>query len=866
MTSSAQQPATEAAIWLAFAPGYGHFTAVAIGARHLLTVASLSESAPFIKLMRAGEQVRTAEIERVCAPEEGDLAVLRVEDELTHALSLVPVEECDDIQPNQEVELIGYRHALDNAQEKRAIVLHATEAKLLPDDEGLAPQLSQPLATNEAGSPILDSKGRIVGIAFPGEDLETCLVFPVKRFHELNRKWKIPTRALPPREVKSPTTAQSLALMHLVVAQNDEHSEGNPAERIEHYRSAIRLDSQCGAAHLGVAREKSNIGELDDEVFHSLGRACELLLASEWSPQCRDRSLTNLLCSSKHLHGIVTAVRADLKRNLPLAGWAALGRAIDDLVQHHYGPQGLHFSDDSGENEEAMPRLPEKAAGRVLLWTGQPRSVIAIPSKDQPDILRAAAFLLVDHAEQALFWLDDPTDGDAVEGNRLEMTQQLVAALRWIARCRERMYDEPLEREVTEKYASVVGKLMPGGDVLSWHANALAKVARGDIDGAVEDLDRAIRGLSPIALPGRWSREFPGLLPTPAQLAATFAELVLAQDKPELARRALEKLPMPATDDAHTERFAKIEEKLRESCGIEPDVEISADRALVRANREHPLAVRLARTLAYFAIAPLPCTRLGDLATALPYLIRLGFLHEMANRPWYEPGFRTRVQELATAEQRNTALHDALEIILAHYAETTSAERSELLPHIREVTRLATDHEVDLLTVTDLLARAGNQKARELAYNDARDLLERAAATALRADATPHLRAEIDMDLGWVEYATGSLELARDYLERALRFYTEVAGSADRTPYRRIARIHFTLAKVAFQTNDSEAARSHAVKALEHAERGFDSGSRKATQMFTSLTHLFLQLGDAPRVIKAHSRLPSRESSLTFDA
>ena len=242
MTSSAQQPTTEAAIWLAFAPGYGHFTAVAIGARHLLTVASLSESAPYIKLMRAGEQVRTAEIERVCAPEEGDLAVLRVDDELTHALPLVPVEECDDIPTDQDVELIGYRHALDNAQDKRAIMLHATKAQLLPDDEGLAPQLSQPLASNEAGSPIVDAKGRIVGLAFPGEDLETCLVFPVKRFHELNRKWKIPTRALPPREAKSPTTAQSLALMHLVVAQHDEqgdcqgHCRSAQGERHRHRR------------------------------------------------------------------------------------------------------------------------------------------------------------------------------------------------------------------------------------------------------------------------------------------------------------------------------------------------------------------------------------------------------------------------------------------------------------------------------------------------------------------------------------------------------------------------------------------------------------------------------------------------------
>lgn len=866
MTFSAQ-PATEAAIWLAFAPAYGHFTAVAIGPHHLLTVASLSEHASYIKIMRAGEQVRTAEVERVCAPEEGDLAVLRVDDELTHTLPLVPLDECDAILES-EVELVGYRNALNSALERRAIVLHSTNAKILPDDEGVAPQLTQPLAENEAGAPILDERQRIAGIAFQGEDLETCLVFPVKRFYELNEKWRIAIRRTERREPKSPTTAQSLALMHLVTAQHDEQRDGSPAERLEHYRSALRLDPQCGAAHLGIARDKSLLGELDDEVFHSLGRACELLSASEWSPQCRDRGLTNLLCSSKHLHGIVTAVRADLKRNLPLAGWAALGRAIDDLVQFHYGPQGIHFA--GGEHEEPendTPRLPEKAAGRVLLWTGQPRSVIAIPSKDQPDILRAAAFLLVDHAEQALFWLDDPTDGDGGEGgNRLEMTQQFVAALRYIARCRERMFDAPLSRDVAEKYAAVVGKLMPGGDVLSWHANALAKAAHGDIEGAVEDLDRAIRGLSPIALPGRWSREFPGLLPTPAQLACSFGEVVLAQDKPDLARRALARLPMPATDDAHVDSFARIEETLRERCGIEPDVEISADRALVRANREHPLAVRLARTFAYFAIAPLPCTRLGDLAVALPYLKKLGVLQEMAGKPWYEPIFRSRVQELTTTDQRNTAIHDALEIILAHYTESTAADRAELLPHIREVTRFATEHEVDLSAVTDLLARAGNQRARELAYSDAKDLLERAAETADRADASPHLRAEIDMDLGWVEFASGEFVAARERLLRALRHYDDLAATNDRLPYRRMARINYTLAKVALGQNDTETARAHAAKSLEQAERGFDPGSRKAVQMFTSLTHMFIQLGDQTRVFKANSRLPSRESSLTFDA
>lgn len=864
MTSSAQ-PASEAAIWLAFAPGYGHFTAVAIGPHHLLTVASLPEYAPYVKLMRAGEQVRTAELERVCAPEEGDLAVLRVADELPHVLQLVA--DGDETDDNADVELVGYRDCLDDALEKRAVVLHWKSAKLLPDEEGWAAQLTQPLGNNEAGAPILDAHHRIVGIAFQGEDLETCLVFPIKRFEELNRKWKIPVGSTTQREAKSPTTAQSLALMHLVAAQHDEQRDGNPAERIEHYRAALRLDPQCGAAHLGIARDKSRLGELDEEVFHGLGRVCELLSASEWTPECRDRSLTNLLCSSKHLNGVVTTVRADLKKNMPLAGWAALGRTIDDLVQFHFGPQGLHFSAEDDADGTELPRLPEKAAGRVLLWTGQPRSVIAIPSQEQPDILRAAAFLFVDHAEQALFWLDDPAEGQNVEGNRLEMTQQLVAALRWIASCRERMGEKPLEREQAEKYASVVGKLMPGGDVLSWHANALAKAAHGDVDGGIEDLDRAIRGLSPIALAGRWSREFPGLLPTPAQLATTFGERILDQAKPETARRALEKLPLPATDDAHATEFARVEEKLRERCGIEPDAEVSADRALVRANREHPHAMRLARAFAYFAVAPLPCQRLGDLATALPYLVKLGFLHEMNYKPWYDPQFRLRVQELCTAEQRTTALHDALELILANYAESTSRERAELLPHIIEVTRLATEHHVDLSAVADLLARAGNQRARELAHGDARGLLERASTTLVRAGANPHLRAEIDMDLGWVEVASGEFVQAREYLERALRFYAEIATTSnDSTPHRRMARIHYSLAKVALGVGDVENARQQAARALDHAERSFDSGSRKAVQMFTSLTLMFVQLGDGPRVYRANSRISGRESTVPIDA
>jgi hypothetical protein len=81
-----------------------------------------------------------------------------------------------------------------------------------------------------------------------------------------------------------------------------------------------------------------------------------------------------------------------------------------------------------------------------------------------------------------------------------------------------------------------------------------------------------------------------------------------------------------------------------------------------------------------------------------------------------------------------------------------------------------------------------------------------------------------------------------------------------------MARIHYTLAKVALGASDMETARAHAAKSLEQAERGFDPGTRKTVQMFTSLTHLFIDVGDGPRVFKASSRLPSRESSLTFDA
>ena len=51
----------------------------------------------------------------------------------------------------------------------------------------------------------------------------------------------------------------------------------------------------------------------------------------------------------------------------------------------------------------------------------------------------------------------------------------------------------------------------------------------------------------------------------------------------------------------------------------------------------------------------------------------------------------------------DAALHDALEILLANYAENTSRERQELVPHILEITRQATEHEVDRFA--DVLAR-----------------------------------------------------------------------------------------------------------------------------------------------------------------
>jgi tetratricopeptide (TPR) repeat protein len=578
------------------------------------------------------------------------------------------------------------------------------------------------------------------------------------------------------------------------------------------------------------------------------------LPGSEWSSACADPRLPNLLRSSKHLHGVVTALRADLKKGRPLAEWAALGRAVADLV---------HAPDD--EEESDKPRPPEKAAGRLLLWAGQPRAVIAIPSREQPDILRAAAFLLVDHPEQALFWLDDPQEDEEVESSRLETTQQLVLALRWIARCREGMYGDPLPREIAEKHAAIVGMLMPGGDVLSWHAHALTKAAHGEIESGIEDLERAMRGLSPISVPGRWSREFPGLLPTPAELAAAFCRVVYEQykgspQKESIARRTLEKLPMAAPDDAHASDLVEIEQKLRGVAGIGTTVEVSPERALAKANREDPRSVRLARMLAFLAEADLPKGRLGELGEPLPILVRLGFLREDGDKLSYDPRFRARLRELSTPDQRAAALHDALDILLSTYPDATAKERSELWPHVLETTQLASEHDVELVPAMELLARVGNQRARELAYAEARDLLERASNLGNRVNAPADLRAEIDMDLGWVEVLSGQFGKARDRLERALNFYTEMAMTATgATPHRRMARIHYSLARLSNGTGDAEAALTNACRSIEEADRGFEPGSRKAVQMYTSLVHLFVQLGDATRARKASARISPRE-------
>ena len=851
MVATSPQPAVEAAIWLAFAPGGGHFTAVAVGPNHLLTAARIAENASHVKLLRAGEQVRTATVVRALPPEEGDLAVLHCHEELPHVLRLLPADELKDLEGEQHISIVGFRDCLKNALDKKAVVLHWTNATLTLG-EGTV-KLSTAVFENEAGGPVLDSRQRIVGIAARGEDAAASTVVSVERVYEHNRKWKIPLGPPAPRVAKAPTMAQSLALMHLVAAQHGEQEGANPAGVVEHYRAAARLDGTSGAAFLGIASAKTLQGELDEDVFRSLGRACELLPASEWSADCVDARLTNLLRSSKHLHGVVTALRADLKKGRPLAEWAALGRAVADLV---HAPD-----DDDGDVDSGKPRPPEKAAGRLLLWAGQPRAVIAIPSREQPDILRAAAFLLVDHPEQALFWLDDPQEDEEVESSRLETTQQLVLALRWIARSREGMYGDPLPREIAEKHAAIVGMLMPGGDVLSWHAHALTKAAHGEIEGGIEDLERAMRGLSTIAVPGRWSREFPGLLPTPAELAAAFCRVVHDQNKESLARRTLEKLPMASADDAHFADFVEIEQKLRALAGVAAGVEVSLERALVKANREDPRAVRLARLLAFFAESSLPRALLGELGEALPVLLRLGVLLEDGDKLTYDSAFRGRIRDLTTADQRAAALHDALDILLSSYPDATPRERGELWPHVLETTKLAVEHDIELVPAMELLARVGNQRARELAYAEARDLLERASALGSRVSAPADLRAEIDMDLGWVEVLSGAYPKARDRLERALNFYTEMAMTATgATPHRRMARIHYSLARLANGTGDAEAAHTNACRSIEEADRGFEPGSRKAAQMYTSLVHLFVQLGDGVRARKASARVAPREA------
>jgi hypothetical protein len=848
VVATSPQPAIESAIWLAFAPGGGHFTAVAVGPHHLLTVARLCENAPHVKLLRGGEQVRTAVVVRSLPTDQGDLAVLHCEEELPHVLRCLPADELKELHESIPVSVVGFRDCLKNALGKKAVVLHWSNATLLAGDTPF-PELSLPLGDNENGGPALDNRQRVIGITFRTEDGIGAVV-TLERFYEHNRKWKIPLGPPAPRAAKAPTMAQSLALMHLVAAGHAEQEGSNPSSLLEHYRAALRLDASSGAAHLGIATAKSLAGEIDEEVFRSLGRACELLPSSEWSPDCADARLANLLRSSKHLHGVVTALRADLKRGRPLAEWAALGRAVADLV--HAPPPD---ADDPNK-----PRPPEKAAARLLLWAGQPRSVIAIPSREQPDILRAAAFMLVDHPEQALFWLDDPQEDVEVESSRLETTQQLVLALRWIARCREGVYDAMLPREIAEKHASILGKLMPGGDVLSWHAHALTKAAHAEIEDGTEDLDRAMRGLSPISLPGRWAREFPGLLPTPAQLATAFGRVVIEQGKADLARKALEKMPMAAPDDVNAAELSEIEQKLRALAGVGATVEISAERALAKAHRADPRSVRLARTLAFFADGTLPRNRLGEIGEPLPILVRFGFLREEGDAVTYDPTFRTRVRDLATPEQRATALHDAVELLLAAYLDATPRERGELWPHVIETTRHAITHDIALGPATELLARVGNQRARELAYAEARDLLERASDLGNRTGAPLDLCAEIDMDLGWIEVLSGIYPKAGPRLERSLNFYTEMARAASgATPHRRMARIHYSMARLSQGVGDSESAHMNACRAIEEADRGFEPGSRKAAQMYTSLVHLFAQLGDHVRSRKAQARMTPRE-------
>jgi hypothetical protein len=853
MAAISPQPAVEAAIWLAFVPGGGFFTAVAIGPRHLLTVARPCEQAQFVKLMRAGEQVRTASVVRMLDPSEGDLAVLQCNDDLPHVLRLLP--ESEVLESGMNVTVVGYRDALKNALGKKAVILNWASSTLSRPEEGGPLRLAQAVHENDAGGAVLDGRQRLIGIATRGDVPSEGLVVPIERFHEHNRKWKLSLVPPQPRQAKAPTMPQSLSLMHLVAARHEEHLGQPPRDIAEHYRAALRLDATAGAAHLGLAHAKTLFGEIDEEVFRSMGRACELLPASEWAGDCPDPRMRELLRSAKHLHGIINALRADLKKGRTLAEWAAIGRAVADLV---HTPR----DDDDGDT----PRPPERAAGRLLLWTGQPRSVIAIPPREQPDILRAAAFLMVDHAEQALFWLDDPTEGGDMEQGRLETIQEIVEAMRWIAACREGMFEAPPPQEVVDKHANVLGKLMPGGDVLSWHAHALAKAFHLDITGAAQDLERAIRGLSAYAIPGRWAREFPGLLPTPAQLTASFCKIVVERGSEENARQALERLPMPAADDAHASELSEIEPKLRKKAGLQEGREVSAERAIARLNREDARASRLARTLAQFADDPLPISRLGDFEMLLPPLDRVGLVELDEENVRFVPSFKARLRELLSPDQRAAALHDAIDLLLVAYLEGSPRDRRVLWPHVLETTNLAITHNVELLPATELLSRVGNQRARELAYTEARDLLTRAAEVSAQGNAPADLRAEIDMDLGWVLVSVGEHPAARQRLETALGFYLEMAATGTgATPHRRLARIHYSLARMFIASNELEEAHRNACRSLEEADRGFEPGTRKAVQIYTSLTHMFTSLGDHARARKANNRISPRERDTRTD-
>ena len=56
-----------------------------------------------------------------------------------------------------------------------------------------------------------------------------------------------------------------------------------------------------------------------------------------------------------------------------------------------------------------------------------------------------------------------------------------------------------------------------------------------------------------------------------------------------------------------------------------------------------------------------------------------------------------------------------------------------------------------------------------------------------------------------------------------------------------------------------------ACRAIDEADRGFEPGSRKAMQIYTSLTHLFTQLGDHLRARKANARINPRERETRMD-